>query len=261
MGIRLKSATENASVGLNKLSREDFLEVNLSDDFKMANFENYHDMKMITPKAFDNYIDEMIGDYRAELEMKTFTDRRQTTYLEAIKYTAALIWNCYGIKQLHDPFRDIVNKDVIDVVLLSLHPNELIKEKEISAATKEALSIIEKFKDLILLNDSTEKTAQTWAWVKAATHDRMSKSYPAQMCLLAWFLTLVSKMTGFKIPGVEKMLVGGRIKKETEDIVVIFTTMQYIAQAMFEKNHVNFLAQYHILKVMHKDLNKMMSKF
>jgi len=219
------------------------------------NHESYKYMEMITPKDFDNYIDEMIGDYRAELEMKTFTDRRQTTYLEAIKYTAALIWNEYEIKQLNDPFRDIVNKDVIDVVLLSLHPKQLIKEKEISAATKEALSIIEKFKDLILLNDSTEKTAQTWAWVKAATHDRMSKSYPAQMCLMAWFLTLVSKMTGFKIPGVEKMLVGGRIKKETEDIVVIFTTMQYIAQAMLEKSHPA------PLKVMHRDLNKMMNKF
>ena len=224
------------------------------------NYGSYKYMEMITPKDFDNYINEMIGDYRAELEMKTFTDRRQTSYFEAIKYTAALIWNEYNIKQLNDPDRAIVNKDVLDVILLSLHPKELIKEKEISAATKQALSVIEKFKDLILLNDYTEKTAQTWAWVKAATHDKMSKSYPAQMCLLAWFLTLVSKMTGFKIPGVEKMLVGGRIQKETEDIVVFFTTMQSIAQAMFEKNHVNFLAQYHILKVMHKDLNKMFQR-
>merc|ERR1712142_208774 len=244
-------------VGHKKLNRKVLIVfLNKYSDSKMAdNYESYKYMEMITPKDFDNYIDEMIGDYRAELEMKTFTDRRQTSYLEAIKYTAALIWNEYNMKELNDPFRRIVNKDVLDVVLFSLHPKELIKEKEISAATKQALSVIEKFKDLILLNDYTEKTAQTWAWVKAATHDRMSKSYPAQMCLLAWFLTLVSKMTGFKIPGVEKMLVGGSIQKDTEDIVVFITTMQFIAQAMFEKNHVNFL----ILKAMHKDLNKMMN--
>ena len=217
-------------------------------------------MEMISPKAFDNYIDEMIGDYKAELEMKTFTDRRQTSYLEALKYTADLIFNEYNIKMLTDPDRSIVvNKDVLDVVLLSLHPKELIKNKKISADTKHALSVFEMFKDLILLKDYTKKNLQTWK--TAAASGRMSKCVPAQMCLMAWFLTFVSKMTGFKIPGVEKFLGGGRIQKEDDDIVMFFTTMQTIAAAMYEKNHVNFLAQYHILKVMHKDLVKMMSKF
>ena len=91
--------------------------------------------------------------------------------------------------------------------------------------------------------------------MKAATSDKMS--YPAQMCLMTWFL----KMTGFKIPGTKKLLVGGRIMKEREEMVMYFTTISMITQAMSEKNNWNFFAQYSILKQMHKDLNKMINKF
>ena len=103
--------------------------------------------------------------------------------------------------------------------------------------------------------------AQTWKWVKAASSDKMSKSYSAQMCLMTWFLTLVSKMTGIKIPGVKKLMVGGRILKEREEMVMYFTTITTITQAMSEKNSWNFLAQYSMLKQMQKDLNEMINKF
>ena len=56
-------------------------------------------------------------------------------------------------------------------------------------------------------------------------------------------------------------MVGSRIMKEREEIVMYFTTISTITQAMSEKNSWNFLAQYSILKQMHKDLNKMISKF
>ena len=118
-----------------------------------------------------------------------------------------------------------------------------------------------KFQNLILLTDYSGEEAQSWAWMKAATSDAMSKSYPAQMCLMTWMVTLASKMTGFKIPGVQKMLVGGRIQKSTEEMAMYFTTMQSIAQAMAEKNNWNYLAQYSIIKEMHKDLNKIIHKF
>ena len=78
-----------------------------------------------TPQDFNSYVDNLIGDYSTELKKMTFTDRRQTSYLEAIKYNADLIWNEYNIKQNIDPRLALVNTDVLDVVLLSLHPKNV----------------------------------------------------------------------------------------------------------------------------------------
>ena len=214
---------------------------------------------IFTSKDFDVYVNDMIGDYSAELKKKTFNDRRGTSYLEAIKYNADIIWTKYNIEHNDVAKLAVVNTDVLDVVLLSLHPKNLVKKKDISKASKVALSEMQKFQDLILLEDYSGMEAQSWTWVKVAKSDKMS--YPAQMCLMTWFLTLVSKMTGFKIPGTKKLMVGGRIMKEREEIVMYFTTITTITQAMSEKNNWNFLAQYSILKQMHKDLNKMINKF
>ena len=218
-------------------------------------------MAALDPKDYDEYVDAMIGDYSAQLEEKTFNDRRNTTYLEAVKYSADIIWNKYNTMQDQDPTLAAVNTDVLDVILLSLHPKGQIKKRDISNASKLALTQMSKFKDLILLEDYSEMEAQTWVWVKAATSDKMSQSYSAQMCLMTWFITLVSKMTGFKIPGVKKLMVGGRILKEREEMVMYFTTITTITQAMSEKNSWNFLAQYSMLKQMQKDLNEMINKF
>merc|ERR1711970_242275 len=233
-----------------------FLRIKFPQPSKMAeDYGNY------TPQDFGEYVDDIIGDYSAQLKKKTFTDKKKTSYLEAVKYNADIVWNVYNIKQDVDPTLALVNTDVLDVVLLSLHPKGQIEKKDISDASKRALTEVLKFQDLILLEDYSEMEAQTWAWVKAATSDKMSKSYPAQMCLMAWFLTLVSKMTGFKIPGVQKLMVGGRILKKREEMVMYFTTITTITQAMSEKNNWNFLAQYSMLKQMQKDLNGMINKF
>ena len=214
-----------------------------------------------TPKDFDEYVDDMIGDYSAQLRKKTFNDKKKTSYLEAIKYNANIVWNMYNNQQDLYPTLALVNTDVLDVVLLSLHPKGQVKKRDISDASRLALSQMLKFQDLILLEDYSEMEAQSWTWVKSATSDKMSKSYPAQMCLMTWFLSLVSKMTGFKVPGIEKLMVGGRIMKTREEIVMYFTTITTITQAMAEKNHWNFLSQYSILKQMNKDLYEMINKF
>ena len=227
------------------------------------NYENCKYMEM-TLRELNMYMDSMIGEYSIELEQKTFPDRRQTSYKEAVKYTATLIWNEYNTKQVNDPDRGIVNKDVLDAVLLSLHPKELVKEKEVSAITKQALSVVEKFRELILLNDDTEKNAQIHAWVRA-NHEEIAKSFPAQMCLMAWFLTLVSKMTGFKIPNAEKILVGGRIQKETKEKLVLimsmFTLVIYVVYGNMDFLDKMDFFQYKILNVMREDLNKMVIKY
>ena len=208
-----------------------------------------------TPKNFDDYVDEMIGSYSSELEKMTFTDRRQTSYLEAIKYNAELIWNEYNIKQHKDNKLALVNTDVLNDALLSLHPKGIIKEMDISENSRMALQAMSKFRDLILLKDYSKEEEETW--IVVAT----SMNYSAQLCLMGWFLTLSSKMTGFKIPGVKKMMVGGRIQKKKNEVTRHLSTMDNISEAMFKNNYWNYLAQYSILKEMHKDLQKMVKKF
>jgi len=58
-------------------------------------------------------------------------------------------------------------------------------------------------------------------------------NYSACVCLMGWFLTLSSKMTGFKIQGVQKMLVGCRIKKEKKKVAKHLSNMVKITQAMY----------------------------
>ena len=208
-----------------------------------------------TPKNFDDYVDEMIGSYSSELEKMTFTDRRQTSYLEAIKYNAELIWNEYNIKQHKDTKLALVNTDVLNDALLSLHPTGLLLDKDISENSRMALQAMSKFRDLILLKDYSEDKVKSWIEVST------SMNYSAQLCLMGWFLTLSSKMTGFKIPGVKKLMVGGRIQKGKKEIAKHLSTMEDISQAMYKNNYWNYLAQYSILKEMHKDLQKIIKKF
>ena len=204
---------------------------------------------------FDEYVDNLIGSYRSELEKMTFTDRRLTSYLAAIKYNANLIWNEYNMKQDMDPKLALVNTDVLNNALLSLHPPSLLKDKDISNNSRKALVAVRKFRDLILLKDYSKKDVETWHKVA------ISMNNSARLCLMGWFLTLSSKMTGFKIPRVKKMLVGGRIQKEKKEVTKHLSTMKKIAQAMYKKNNWNFFAQYSILKEMHKDLNTIIEKF
>ena len=56
------------------------------------------DYSSMVSKDFNEYVDNMIGGYSSNLEKMFFTDRRQTSYLEAIKYNADIIWNEYNIK-------------------------------------------------------------------------------------------------------------------------------------------------------------------
>ena len=203
---------------------------------------------------FDEYMDNIIGSYRSELEKITFTDRRQTNYLAATKYNADLIWNEYKEVQYAELAQ--VNADVLNDALLSLHLARYLKDKDINESSRKTLVALSKFRDLILLEDDySEDEVKIWLEVAAIMN------YSAQLCLMGWFLTLSSKMTGFKIPGARKMLVGGRIIKEKEEVAKHLTTMEKIAQAMSKKNNWNFLAQYSTLKEMHKDLQTITKKF
>ena len=71
--------------------------------------------------------------------------------------------------------------------------------------------------------------------------------------LMAWFVTLASKMTGKEIPGVGKAP-GGKIKKDVKEVEEHLKNFVAIAEAMHKANKWSFLAQYSILKEMCADL-------
>ena len=130
-----------------------------------------------------------------------------------------------------------------------------LKKKKISVRSKKAIPKVHKFRNLILLKKYSKKDVKTW--LKVAT----SMNYSGQMCIMSWFLTLTSKITGFQNPGVPKMLNGGRIQKSKKEAFLHLTTMKFIAQAMYKKNKWYFSRHYAILKAMKEDLMKMISNF
>jgi len=224
-----------------------------SKTFKMT-------IKVTLPdEFFMRYVDNMMGDYRADLEKKTFTGSGETSYLDAVRYSAAIMWNAY--KRQDDDAATTSVFNTIDVIALSLHPKSKVKNMGITNACKLALVEIEmqKFQNLFLLD--SDIFYNIYDCLKAATSNTMSASYPAQMCLMSWFLCMVSKMTGVRIPGNKELLVGGRIIKEKTYIRWYFQTVTTITAAMSEENNWNNLAQCSILKEMHRDLNQMIRKY
>ena len=111
------------------------------------------------------------------MEKKKFTDK--TDYYDSLEFCADLVWNGefvlnifriftltfppeYQVKQEEDhPRTDtaLVNVDVLDTVLLSLHPEGKVKpgkDSEISERTKAALKELRPFSDLIHLEELTK---------------------------------------------------------------------------------------------------------
>ena len=88
--------------------------------------------------------------------MSKWFNRDVYSYLEALKYNANLIWD-----ECNTPNLSLTNMDVMNTALLSLHPNSLLKDKEISDNTREALLAMAKFRDLILLKDYSKEKVQS----------------------------------------------------------------------------------------------------
>ena len=90
--------------------------------------------------------------------------------------------------------------------------------------------------------------------------------YPA---IMGWFLTLTSKMTGFRMPGASSPLLlgpgvglapGGLILRARQEVELFLEDMETVADLMAERTNWN-LPQYAILKEMHHDLKKMHYSF
>ena len=164
------------------------------------------------------------------------------------------------------PDTALVNADVCDNVLLSLHPAAQVKTSKVSEQTKEGLKELHSFSDLIHLEKLSKEDMEHLL-------ENLPNSYACQLgelgivdllntisfelffsALMAWFVTLASKkMTGKEIPGVGKAP-GGKIKKDVKEVEEHLNNFVAIAEAMHKANKWSFLAQYSILKEMCADL-------
>ena len=102
----------------------------------------------------------------------------ESDYYGSLEFGAELLWNGefvldipiiriftltlspeYQVKQLLlglDPDTALVNVDVLDTVLLSLHPESKVKDSEVSERTREGLKELHCFSALIHLDAVTE---------------------------------------------------------------------------------------------------------
>ena len=110
------------------------------------------------------------------MEKRKFEDKDNTDYLDCLQFCADLVWNGelifgiirifslalspeYQVKQEEGhPRTDtaLVNVDVLDTVLLSLHPESKVKDSEVSERTREGLKELHCFSALIHLDAVTE---------------------------------------------------------------------------------------------------------
>jgi len=212
-----------------------------------------------TSRDYDEYTSSILGDYAFELDKIYFTDMEKTTYLAAIKWNARLIWNEYFEKQNHkfstsDTDQAIVNTDVLNTALLSLHPRWLVQGMDnISSRTKDALEELAPFRPLILL----EVDGYPFQIIEKGMEAIPRFNYSFMECLMGWFLTLTSKMTGLNIPGIDRMTVGGRIEKERSHVESYIHAMINFAEAMAEQKNWNVFNQYKIVRKMLDDLKTM----
>ena len=118
------------------------------------------------------------GDYGQELEKRKFADQDETDYYDSLEFCADLVWNGefalditiiriftlilspeYQVKQQEGhPRTDtaLVNVDVLDTVLLSLHPESKVNASEVSERTREGLKELHCFSALIHLDEVTK---------------------------------------------------------------------------------------------------------
>merc|ERR1711936_329047 len=204
---------------------------------------------------FGDYIERVVGEYGQELEKKKFEDKDETNYLDSLQFCADLVWNgttrvvikLFKQVDAHPwPVTALANTDVLDTVLLSLHPAAQVKTSEVSEQTKEGLKELHSFSDLIHLEKLSKEDMEH-------PLGNLPNSYACQLALMAWFVTLASKMTGKEIPGVGKAP-GGKIKKDVKEVEEHLNNFVAIAEAMHKANKWSFLAQYSILKEMCADL-------
>ena len=200
----------------------------------------------------------------------------------------------YQTKQAHshpDQTSALVNLDVLNTVLLSLHPAELVEDMELSDYTRDGLAELHQLDMLILLEGHTGHDGQGARSEGHTGHHRhlqdwlhnLPTNYTAQ--LGDTFLQLVhvpsyhglvphphlqddglqdprchhSHLLLRSYPGVG-LAPGGLILRARQEVEHFLEDMETVADVMAEETSWN-LPQYAILKEMHNDLKKMHYSF
>ena len=152
----------------------------------------------------------------------------------------------------------MANLDVLNTILLSLHPASKIKDLDLSDYTREGLAEMQQLQDLIhvdvikgydgcdhrLISSIYMTLKMIFCILRSegahgGYHKDMPKwlanipsNYTAQMALMGWFLALTSKMTGFIIPEYLQHAPGGKIEQPRDAIAHYLHYMETIADAM-----------------------------
>ena len=143
---------------------------------------------------FNNYIQMKVGYYGDVLKLQMTFDNKTSLY-DIIMTNANHYFKM--IENPKNPGYARLNTDVLDVIILSFHPESALKKANISKASLLALNEVNKFHDLLLLEeDYSGMVNSSYAWIMTATSEKMT--FPAQMTLMTWFLTLVRMKTGEK---------------------------------------------------------------
>ena len=130
-----------------------------------------------TSSQFKSSLPPSSGDYGQELEKRKFNDKDETDYYDSLEFCADLVWNGefvldvtivriftlalsseYLVKQqkghpmTYTALFNVFDVDILDTVLLSLHPESKVKASEVSERTKEGLKELHCFNALIHLD-------------------------------------------------------------------------------------------------------------
>ena len=214
-----------------------------------------YDYTVYKEEELDQYYEQLLGD-SSLIPHQQLDDAQHTRRHDLVKFVAHLVWNEYQAKQAHShPVQTsaLVNMEVLNTVLLSLHPPMVLANMDLSAYTRDGLAELHQFEKLVLEPGACDPTdLQDWL-------HNLPTNYPGQLAIMGWFLTLTSKMTGYRIPEAG-LAPGGLYQLDSQQVEHCLASMETVADAMAEKSHWKW-PQYAILNMMHHDLKMMIAHF
>ena len=187
----------------------------------------------------NEFINEKLGNLQKKNEKQKIFDSKNSSLADMIKFNTILAHSFYKI----------TDRDLLEVVILALHP-EVEVDSIGNPAVKTVIEEVALFKDLLLLGDLSTITQEKkhFEWILNAPN--LSK--PAMVAIMTSFITLVMKMTGNKSARFNRRMPVGKKREEVMSYMII---MQTIVNAMSRGNN------WKKIKKMGVDLNKIITEF
>ena len=191
----------------------------------------------------NEFINEKLGNLQKKNEKQKIFDSKNSSLADMIKFNTILAHSFYKI----------TDRDLLEVVILALHP-EVEVDSIGNPAVKTVIEEVALFKDLLLLGDLSTITQEKkhFEWILNAPN--LSK--PAMVAIMTSFITLVMKMTGNKSARFnQRMPAGNLVGKKREEVMSYMIIMQTIVNAMSRGN------SWKKIEKMEVDLNKIITEF